>query len=109
MAVVMPPASDRRSWLATKQSDRRVEPRADTSLVATLRVYDGQEMPVVVLDLSSTGALLETSSEPRFGGVYTITFTMYGEAFSTPLHVVRSVKHGDAYLWGCKLSIRLRS
>lgn len=106
MAVIMPSSFDRRLWL-TDPRDRRTEPRANTSLLATLRIEGKDEVPVVLLDLSTDGALLETDAPPNLEADYRVTFSIYGDSYSTPLHVVRWTRHDSTYLWGCQLSIPL--
>jgi len=106
MAIASPGATDhRRLWLATDQKERRVEQRASTSLVATLRMEAGDEAPVIVLDLSSRGALIETDAPPNLDVRYTISLRVYGDVYTTPLQVMRWTRRDDTYLWGCQLEI----
>jgi hypothetical protein len=104
LAAMMPPSTDRRMWL-TDPRDRRTEPRANTSLVATLRVEGREEFPVVVLDLSSEGALLETDAPPNLDARYSVTFSVYGDTYCTELRVLHWARHKEDYLWGCQLHI----
>ncbi|GEM_PF-3411487 len=86
--------------------ERRSGLRAPTSLVATLRRQQ-QECPVVVLDLSPDGALIETEAPPQASAAYELRFNVFGETYFTPVDVVHWRKHHDAYLWGCRLAVSL--
>ena len=84
-------------------NDRRTEPRARTSLVATLSSPAGDERPVVVLDVSTGGALVETSEPLAISSNEALEFKVFGTEYRADIEVVRQVASDDGYLYGCRL------
>jgi len=71
--------------------------------VATLSTGDAVEQPVVILDVSTNGVLVEAGEALVLDAQYTLTFSAFNSHYSANLRVVREVQRGDAVLYGCRL------
>ena len=89
--------------LATLPSERRARPRARTSLVATLSDNSGRELPVVILEVSISGVLIESGEALPLEANFALSFAVFGDRYRAGLQVVRAIKHEDAVLYGCRL------
>lgn len=83
--------------------ERRTNVRAPVSLMGAVEV-DGSEAPAVVLDLSTTGAHLQTDSPPDPNHEYQLHFNVHHTSYSPHFRVVRWTGVGGAYHWGCTFS-----
>lgn len=78
-------------------------PRTAAALPATLSDAAGHALEATLLDLSTQGALISTSSPPYQAAAYTLTFTVWGLMFTVPLEAIYGIEGGNGeYLWGCR-------
>ncbi|HLY64138.1 MAG TPA: PilZ domain-containing protein [Chloroflexota bacterium] len=85
---------------APQYDERRVDPRAAVSLLASLN-SDAGENPVMVVELSPLGVRIQTEDPPDNGRHYELHFTVHGQAYDTRLRVVHWTGNDGAYHWGC--------
>jgi len=83
-------------------SDQRQHVRAPVSLVGSVRDPEGETHPVVLLDLSRGGALIQTHEAPRAGVQYQVGFTVHRQAYEVPVQVVGALQLKDAWGWRCR-------
>lgn len=79
--------------------ERRHDLRAPVSLVGGLNRGEG-EAPVIVLDLSSTGARIQTDDPADEGGEYLLHFTVHHTEYRARYRVCHCIESNDAYQWG---------
>jgi hypothetical protein len=83
-------------------NEQRRHARAPVSLVGSVTDPDGQEHPIVMLDLSRGGALIQTHEPPRDGAEYQVGFTVHRKPYEVPVEVVGSLQLKDAWGWRCR-------
>ncbi|MBV8084735.1 MAG: PilZ domain-containing protein [Chloroflexi bacterium] len=83
-------------------NEQRRHARAPVSLFGSITDPEGQQHPIVVLDLSRGGALIQTNEPPRDGAEYQVGFTVHRKAYEVPVEVVGSLQLKDAWGWRCR-------
>src|SRR5438309_11651967 len=81
-------------------TDRRNDLRAPVSILAALE-SSGGEAPVMLLDLSSTGACIQTDDPPDETAEYQIHFSVHQVEFSARFRVIHWTTSDGIYHWGC--------
>ena len=79
--------------------ERRTSPRATVSLVGALNSGE-REAPVVVLDLSLTGARIQTADPPDSRGEYLLHFSVHRIHYRASFRVVHWTQTDGTYSWG---------
>lgn len=79
-------------------ADRRRHLRAPVSLMGTVE-GEGGEQPVVILDLSASGAMIQADEPAAPDGVYTLRFNVHKQAYELRFRVVQSLQKGASFGW----------
>ena len=79
-------------------TDRRRHVRAPVSLMGTVQGDDG-EHPIVVLDLSASGAMIQAQEAPVPDAIYTLRFSVDKKPYELRFQVLQSVHKGDCWGW----------
>src|SRR5437588_8803612 len=79
-------------------TDRRKHVRAPVSVMGTVQGEDG-EHPIVVLDLSASGAMIQAHEAPIPDSVYTLRFSVNKKPYELRFQVVQSIQQGDSWGW----------
>ena len=80
-------------------AERRRAVRAPVSVLGALET-DAGELPMLVLDLSISGARIQTDGEPDLELKYTVHFTVHNVEYHAGFRVVRSVASDGTFHWG---------
>ena len=67
--------------------------------MGTVERGDGEPQPVVVLNLSASGAMIQADDAPSPDEVYTLRFAIHRQDYALPFQVVGSLQQGDSYGW----------
>lgn len=80
------------------EADRRRHVRADVSLMGTVEGDDG-EYPVVVVNLSASGAMIQAHDAPKPGGQYRLRFSVHKQQYEIPFQIIDATQIGDSSVW----------
>jgi PilZ domain-containing protein len=84
--------------MATPPLERRRDVRAAVSIMAT--VEDGQsEQPIVLLNLSASGAMIQAHEAPRDEAQYHLCFCIQNQPYEVGFEVVHWLQQGDTFGW----------
>jgi hypothetical protein len=83
--------------------EKRADLRAPVSLVAAIQT-NGDESPVVVLDLSPGGVCLQVDAPPDPHLEYRLHLNVHRTTYTPRFRVVRWVGEDGVYHWGCSFS-----
>jgi len=81
-----------------RAAERRGRIRADVSVMGTVEGPSG-EHPMVLLNLSASGAMIQTHEPPAGEATYTLRFSISKHAYELAFQVLYFVQQGDAYGW----------
>lgn len=78
--------------------ERRHDVRAAVSIMAT--VEDGHdEHPIVLLNLSASGAMIQAHEPPRDDAAYNLDFCVQNQPYRVGFEVVHWLQQGDTFGW----------
>jgi hypothetical protein len=83
----------------TTSNDNRRAARAAVSLMGTVQLDGGEQHPIVVLNLSATGAMIQAHEAPGAEAVYRLEFTVHRRRYSLPFKPVSWVQQGESFGW----------
>jgi hypothetical protein len=83
--------------------DRRGDVRAPVSVMGAVR-SETVDAPVVLLDLSASGARIQADAPPDLASEYLLNFTVHNAKYQARLRVVHWEANDAAYYWGCSFT-----
>lgn len=84
--------------MSLESTDRRSDVRAAVSIMGTIESDDG-EQPIVLLNLSASGAMIQTHEPPRSGAHYTLHFSVQKRPYRLRFEVVNWIQQGGSFGW----------
>ncbi|MFI5266566.1 MAG: PilZ domain-containing protein [Chloroflexota bacterium] len=84
--------------MSSEPDDRRHDLRAPVSIMGTVEA-DGEEHPMVLLNLSASGTMIQAHEAPRPGATYTVRFSVHSQPYELKLQVVHWLQQGDNFGW----------
>ena len=84
--------------MSVAPDERRRDVRAPVSIMGTVDGDDG-EHPMVLLNLSASGAMIQVHQEPRPDATYRLLFHVHKQPYELQLQVIHWIKQGDSFGW----------
>ncbi|HVA24287.1 MAG TPA: PilZ domain-containing protein [Chloroflexota bacterium] len=84
--------------MSSESDERRHDVRAPVSIMGTVESEDG-EQPMVLLNLSASGAMIQAHQEPPPSATCTLRFSIHKQPYELRLQVVHWLRQGDSFGW----------
>ena len=84
--------------MGEESSERRRDLRAPVSIMGTVEGPHG-ELPIVLLNLSASGAMIQTDAEPPTDAICTLRFSVLKQPYELRFQVLHWLRLGEAYGW----------
>ena len=84
--------------MSVTPDERRRDVRAPVSIMGTVE-SDDAEHPVVLLNLSARGAMIQVHQEPRPDTTYRLLFSVHKQPYELQLQVIHWIEQGNSFGW----------